>query len=162
MATFPDLPLEIQRIVWDLACLPEPGVCHFDRRIAATVVARIPIRDWTPWDCIELKVPKRRYPAAAHVCRASRECALSVQEREQTCAARHALEPIQYYIGHETRPFDPQLDTFFIKPHGVQVLELLSFCSYVTCSFWKGSRLEVKHLALSTDCFDPKHDAQYI
>lgn len=155
MATFQSLPLEIQQNIWDLTCLPEPGVCRPDPKIPVSAIAGPLLDYWWHWDTFKLTVPKRKYPAAAHVCRVSRECVLSIQRREQNRATRHGLEPLQYYIGQENRPADPDLDTFFIEPRGLTVSELIPLGSHMLNTLKAGSLLDIKHLAFSTDCLHP-------
>lgn len=106
--SFNALPNEIKEMIWDWTCFPSRSyyrpvsLWKLEAAIASPNWGSFPTPDWD--------VPKERFPVALHVDRVSRQCAQSVQQRENNRARRLSWEPLQYGIGSRTRPFDSHLD----------------------------------------------------
>lgn len=109
------LPAELRSEIWSLALLPSPGVYRCDP------VKFIPIRvgsggsggggrergHWLEVEDARWLIPKRRYPTVMHLCRESRLFALGAMEKEVK------ENSFFYCIGQDTRPFIPEIDTFW-------------------------------------------------
>lgn len=109
------LPAELRSEIWSLALLPSPGVYRCDP------AKFIPIRGgsgdsggggretghWIEVEDARWLIPKRRYPTIMHLCHESRLFALAAMEKELK------EKPSFYCIGQATRPFIPEIDTFW-------------------------------------------------
>ncbi|KAJ4390732.1 hypothetical protein N0V93_004330 [Gnomoniopsis smithogilvyi] len=109
------LPVELRSEIWSLALLPSPGVYRCDP------VKFIPIRvgsggsggggrergHWLEVEDARWLIPKRRYPTVMHLCRESRLFALGAMEKEVK------ENSFFYCIGQGTRPFIPEIDSFW-------------------------------------------------
>ncbi|KAG8158271.1 hypothetical protein KVR01_012032 [Diaporthe batatas] len=102
------LPAELRSEIWSLALLPSPGVYRCD------TAKFIPTRERGHLFEVEdarWLIQKRRYPTVMHLCRESRLLALGVMEKE-------VKENASFYcIGQDTRPFIPEIDTFWFDDH---------------------------------------------
>lgn len=102
------LPAELRSEIWSLALRPSPGVYRCDPS------KFIPIREREhPLDVEDTRwlIPKRRYPTVMHLCRESRLLALGAMDKE-------VQENLSLYcIGQDTRPFIPEIDTFWFDDH---------------------------------------------
>lgn len=102
------LPAELRSEIWSLALLPSPGVYRCD----PFKFIHIPVRERERWLEVEVEdarwlIPKRRYPTVMHLCRESRFFALGAMEKEVK------ENSFFYCIGQDTRPFIPEIDTFW-------------------------------------------------
>ncbi|KAL8393911.1 hypothetical protein RB595_003609 [Gaeumannomyces hyphopodioides] len=99
------LPAELRSEIWRIALLPSPGVyrCDTSKFIHTCANRR------SPYEVEDARwlIPKRRYPTVMHLCHESRLFALGVMEKE----ARE--NSFLYCIGQDTRPFIPEIDTFW-------------------------------------------------
>lgn len=99
------LPAELRSEIWSLAPLPSPGVYRCDpfKFIYTRGGSRLRLAVENPrW-----LIPKRRYPTVVHLCRESRLFALGVIKKEVKESS------FFYCIGQGTRPFIPEIDTFW-------------------------------------------------
>jgi hypothetical protein len=99
------LPAEVRSEIWSLALLPSPGVyrCDPSKFIFTRTVPRrrLEVED-ARW-----LIPKRRYPTVVYLCRESRFFALGAMGKEVR------ENSFFYCIGQDTRPFIPEIDTFW-------------------------------------------------
>lgn len=100
------LPAELRFEIWSFALLPSPGVyrCDSFKFIYPPAGAR---RHRLEVEDARWLIPKRRYPTVMHLCHESRLFALGVMENE----IKKKL--FFYCIGQDTRPFIPEIDTFW-------------------------------------------------
>ncbi|ROW09427.1 hypothetical protein VMCG_02462 [Cytospora schulzeri] len=148
MATFNTIPPEIRQEIWKLAMLPGPSVYSFHEEDFWT---------WTFYEDGEgggrnyyptfrkLLVPKQKRPAIMRLNKESRNYALSMlQEERKGVAAGH---PRQYWFDMPDRPFMSDIDVFWID----NPRDLLEY-AFKDRNWTKPWR--IKHLALSSKCFD--------
>lgn len=106
------LPAELRSEIWSIALRPSPGVYRCDP--SKFIFTRVSFRGvpgghehWLEVEDARWLIPKRRYPTVMHLCRESRLFALGAMENEVK------ENSFFYCIGQDTRPFIPEIDTFW-------------------------------------------------
>lgn len=110
------LPAELRSEIWSLALLPSPGVYRCDP--SKFIFTRASFRGasgghrhWLEVEDARWLIPKRRYPTVMHLCRESRLFSLAAMEKEVK------ENSFFYCIGQDTRPFIPEIDTFWFDDY---------------------------------------------
>lgn len=141
------LPAELRSEIWSLALLPSPGVYRCDP--SKFIFTRESFRGapgdhghWLEVEDARWLIPKRRYPTVVHLCRESRLFALGVMEKEVK------ENSFFYCIGQDTRPFIPEIDTFWFDDYSdgatLRALVVARECGAI------GSRVHtIRNLAVS-------------
>ncbi|KAL1874224.1 hypothetical protein Daus18300_003588 [Diaporthe australafricana] len=152
------LPAELRSKIWSLALLPSPGVYRCDP------LKFIPFREGSGgpggggrerWHRLEVEdarwlITKRRYPTVMHLCRESRSFALGAMEKEVK------QNSFFYCIGQDTRPFIPEIDTFWFDDDDGAVLPTLTRPAVVQERGAIGSRVHtIQNLAVSAVVVQP-------
>lgn len=141
------LPAELRSEIWSLALCPSPGVCRCDP--SKFIFTRASFRGvcgghrhWLEVEDARWLIPKRRYPTVMHLCRESRLLSLAAMEKEVK------ENSFFYCIGQDTRPFIPEIDTFWFDDYSdgaaLRALVVARECGAI------GSRVHtIRNLAVS-------------